>query len=34
MTVVIRPPADLAAMLPAEIEKWAGVIKAASITVE
>jgi tripartite-type tricarboxylate transporter receptor subunit TctC len=30
----LRSPAELGAMLPAEIEKWAGVIKAANIAVE
>jgi tripartite-type tricarboxylate transporter receptor subunit TctC len=34
MTLTIRSPAELAAMLPAEIAKWAAVIKAANITVE
>jgi tripartite-type tricarboxylate transporter receptor subunit TctC len=34
MTLTLRSPAELGAMLPAEIEKWAAVIKAANITVE
>jgi len=34
MTLAIRSPGELAAILPAEIEKWSGVIKAANITVE
>jgi hypothetical protein len=32
--VALTTPAELAAMLPAEVEKWAGVIKAAHITPE
>jgi len=34
MTLAIRSPSELAAILPGEIEKWAGVIRAANITVE
>jgi tripartite-type tricarboxylate transporter receptor subunit TctC len=32
--VALTTPAEVAAMLPAEVEKWAGVIKAAHITPE
>ena len=34
MTLMLRSPAELGAMLPAEIAKWAAVIKAANIAVE
>lgn len=34
MTVAIHGPADVAAALPAEVEKWAAVIKAANVVVE
>ena len=34
LTVAVRPPAELAAALPAEVEKWAAVIKAANVSVE
>ncbi|MBN8965954.1 MAG: hypothetical protein J0H89_11370 [Rhizobiales bacterium] len=34
MTLSLRPPAALAAWLPGEIAKWAGVIKAAHIAVD
>jgi len=32
--VELKTPAELAAMLPIEVEKWAAVVKAANITVE
>jgi hypothetical protein len=34
MTVTVRSPSEVAATLPAEVEKWATVIKAANVTVE
>jgi len=34
MALALRSPAEVAAMLPAEIAKWSGVIKAADITVD
>jgi tripartite-type tricarboxylate transporter receptor subunit TctC len=34
MTLALKPPAALAAMLPDEIAKWGAVIKAANISVE
>lgn len=34
MTISLRTPADMAAWLPGEIEKWAAVIKAANVTVD
>ena len=34
MTAAIKSPAELGAMIPAEIQKWAGVIKAANVTTE
>jgi tripartite-type tricarboxylate transporter receptor subunit TctC len=34
MTLSLRPPADVAGWLPGEVEKWAGVIKAAGVTVD
>lgn len=34
MTLALRPPAEVAAWLPGEISKWAGVIKAANILVD
>jgi len=34
MALALRSPAEVAAMLPAEIAKWSGVIKAANITVD
>jgi tripartite-type tricarboxylate transporter receptor subunit TctC len=34
MTPAIRTPAELGAMIPAEVRKWAAVIKAANVTVE
>lgn len=34
MTLALKSPTELAAMLPAEIAKWAAVIKAANITPE
>ena len=30
----LKPPAEIAAMLPGEVEKWAAVIKAANVTME
>jgi tripartite-type tricarboxylate transporter receptor subunit TctC len=32
--IVLRTPADMAAMLPGEVEKWANVVKLAQIPVE
>jgi tripartite-type tricarboxylate transporter receptor subunit TctC len=34
MTLALRPPAEVAAWLPGEVEKWAAVIKAANVSVE
>ena len=34
MTLALRRPAELAAMLPAEVEKWAAVIKAANVKLD
>jgi tripartite-type tricarboxylate transporter receptor subunit TctC len=34
MTIAVKSPAELAAMIPAEIEKWAAVIKAANVIPE
>ncbi len=34
MTLALRPPAEVAAWLPGEVEKWAAVIKAAGVTAE
>jgi tripartite-type tricarboxylate transporter receptor subunit TctC len=34
MTLALRPPAEVAAWLPGEVAKWAGVIKAAGVVVE
>jgi tripartite-type tricarboxylate transporter receptor subunit TctC len=34
MTAAIKSPAELGAMIPAEIQKWAGVIKAANVSAE
>ena len=34
MTLALRPPAEVAAWLPGEISKWAGVIKAANVSVD
>jgi tripartite-type tricarboxylate transporter receptor subunit TctC len=34
MTPALKSPAELAAMIPAEIEKWAAVIKAANVSAE
>ncbi len=34
MTLALRTPADVAATLPAEVAKWAEVIKAANVSVE
>src|SRR3981189_1887743 len=30
----LEPPAEIAGMLPGEVEKWAAVIKAANVTME
>ena len=30
----LKPPAEIAAMLPGDVEKWAAVIKAANVTME
>jgi tripartite-type tricarboxylate transporter receptor subunit TctC len=30
----LKPPAEIAAMLPGEVEKWAAVIKIANVTIE
>jgi len=32
--IAVKSPADMAAMLPGEIEKWAAVIKTANVVVE
>jgi tripartite-type tricarboxylate transporter receptor subunit TctC len=34
MTLAVKSPAELAAMIPVEIEKWAAVIKAANVIPE
>jgi tripartite-type tricarboxylate transporter receptor subunit TctC len=34
MTLALRPPAEVAAWLPAEVTKWAAVIKAAGVAVD
>src|SRR5262249_49460295 len=34
MTLALRPPAEVAAWLPGEVQKWARVIKAAGVVVE
>ena len=34
MTLALRPPAEVAAWLPGEVEKWAAVIKAAGVVAE
>jgi hypothetical protein len=34
VTVALKSPAELNRLIPAEIEKWAAVIKAANVTVE
>jgi tripartite-type tricarboxylate transporter receptor subunit TctC len=34
MTLAVKSPAELAAMIPIEIEKWAAVIKAANVISE
>lgn len=34
MTAALQPPAELGAMIPREIEKWAAVIKASNVAVE
>ena len=34
MTLALRPPNAVAAWLPAEVEKWAAVIKAANVSVD
>jgi tripartite-type tricarboxylate transporter receptor subunit TctC len=34
MTIAVKSPAELAAMIPVEIEKWAAVIKAANVIPE
>lgn len=34
MTLALRPPTEVAAWLPGEVEKWAGVIKTAGAAVE
>jgi tripartite-type tricarboxylate transporter receptor subunit TctC len=34
MMLALRPPAEVAAWLPGEVAKWAGVIKAAGVVVE
>ena len=34
MPVALKTPAEVAAMLPAEVEKWAAVIKMANVTVD
>jgi tripartite-type tricarboxylate transporter receptor subunit TctC len=34
MTLALRPPAEVAAWLPGEVAKWAGVIKAAGVVID
>jgi tripartite-type tricarboxylate transporter receptor subunit TctC len=34
LPVALKTPAEMAAMLPAEVEKWAAVIKTAHVMVE
>jgi tripartite-type tricarboxylate transporter receptor subunit TctC len=34
MTLALRPPAEVAAWLPGEVQKWAAVIQAAGVVVE
>jgi tripartite-type tricarboxylate transporter receptor subunit TctC len=34
LPVALKTPAEIAAMLPAEVEKWAAVIKVANVTVD
>jgi len=34
MTLALRPPAEVAAWLPGEVQKWARVIKAAGVVIE
>ena len=34
MTLALRPPAEIAAWLPGEVDKWAAVIKAAGVVLE
>ena len=34
LPVALKTPAEVAAMLPAEVEKWAAVIKMANVTVD
>ena len=34
LPVALKTPAEVAAMLPAEVEKWAAVIKVANVTVD
>ena len=34
LPIALKTPAEMSAMLPAEVEKWAAVIKTAHVTVE
>ncbi len=34
LPVALKTPAEMSAMLPGEVEKWAAVIKLANVTVE
>jgi tripartite-type tricarboxylate transporter receptor subunit TctC len=34
ITLALRPPAEVAAWLPGEVEKWAAVIKAAGVSID
>jgi tripartite-type tricarboxylate transporter receptor subunit TctC len=34
LPIALKSPADMSAMLPAEVSKWAEVIKVAHVTVE
>ena len=34
LSIALKTPAEMAAMLPAEVEKWAAVIKAAHMVMD
>jgi tripartite-type tricarboxylate transporter receptor subunit TctC len=34
LPIALKTPAEMSAMLPAEVEKWAAVIKTAHVTLE
>jgi tripartite-type tricarboxylate transporter receptor subunit TctC len=34
LPVALKTPAEMSAMLPAEVAKWAAVVKLANVTVE